>query len=289
MIITNLVGGLGNQMFQYAFGRALALRHGVALRLDARWFGYYRLHAFALRKAFALPVEKARAAELRAVLGWRRPVRVLGVLRRPAFSGLRGARLLVDDLRQAPALTVAGAPATCYLLGYWQSESYFAAAAGEVRRDFRFPALDGANRAWAQRIGDSIAVSVHVRRADYTDPATQAVHGLCTPDYYARAMAHVAERAPGAQFFVFSDDLAWARAALAIPHRHHFVEGNGPEGNFHDMHLISLCRHHVIANSSFSWWGAWLCSQAGKIVVAPARWMARADPPEIVPASWARL
>ena len=291
MIITNLVGGLGNQMFQYAFGRALSLRHGVPLKIDARDFRTYRLHRFVLQQAFSLAADEATAADRRAVLGWRGSLPALSVLRRNALEAWRGPRLLVQDVREPASRYVSAAPASCYLLGYWQSERFFAGAAGEVRRDFRFrPQLSGANRDWAQRIADCTAVSVHVRRGDYAaNPATRALHGLCSPEYYRRAISHVAEHAPRAQFFVFSDDLAWARASLAIPHPHHFVDGNGPEANFHDLQLMSLCRHHVIANSSFSWWGAWLCERADKIVVAPSRWVAYTELPEIAPPAWVRL
>ena len=291
MIITQLVGGLGNQMFQYAFGRALALRHRVPLRMDTHAFRYYRLRQFELREAFSPAAEQASGADRRALLGWRGLLPALAALRSPAFERWRGARLLVQDVRQPAARYLAAASASCYLAGYWQSELFFADAAPQVRADFRFRApLSGASRDWARRIEECTAVSVHVRRGDYvSNPKTRALHGVCSPEYYARAMAHLAERAPGARFFIFSDDLAWARASLEIRHAHHFVEGQGAHAHLDDLRLISLCRHHIIANSSFSWWGAWLSEHADKIVVAPARWVLYAELPEVVPPSWVRL
>jgi hypothetical protein len=292
VIISNVIGGLGNQMFQYAFGRAQALRYGVPLKLDLHEFRTYKLHSgFLLDKVFTLPAQPASAADRRQVLGWRGHLPMLKMLRRARFAAWRGPRLLVQDLSEPTASYVRAASADCYLLGYWQSENYFAEAAEQVRRDFRFvPELSADNRTWARRILDAMAVSLHIRRGDYaSDPQTRATHGLSPPEYYRRAAAYIAERAPGAQFFVFSDDLAWARESLKLPQPHHFVDCNGPATSFHDMRLISLCRHHVIANSSFSWWGAWLCEHAGKMVVAPARWLAEVLLPDVAPVSWVRL
>jgi hypothetical protein len=291
MIIANVIGGLGNQMFQYAFGRALSLRHGVPLKLDLHEFCGYTLHAgFMLHKVFGIPVEKAKSKDRRSVLGWRAYRPALKILRRRHFERWRGDRLLVQDLSVPASHYVSKASADSYLLGYWQSEGYFAAIGDQLRRDFRFPQLAGENQAWARRIVDANAVSVHIRRGDYvSDSQTLATHGVCSLDYYREAMAFVAERVPGAEFFLFSDDLEWARKTLKISHRHHFVLGNRPAGAHHDMHLISLCRHHIIANSSFSWWGAWLCDHAEKVVVAPSRWLAQIAMPEVVPQSWTRL
>ena len=156
MIITNVIGGLGNQMFQYAFGRALALRHRVPLKLDLHEFRTYGLHTgFMLDKAFGLPAAQASEEDLRSVLGRRGYRTALRLLRRPRFERWRGGRLLVQDLSVPAAEYIDAASAECYLLGYWQSERYFLDAGEQLRRDFRFPELPGENRKWASRIADS--------------------------------------------------------------------------------------------------------------------------------------
>jgi hypothetical protein len=292
VIITNVVGGLGNQMFQYAFGRALALRHGVSLKVDLHEFQTYKLHSgYLLERVFKVPAGAANAGDRRQVLGWRGLLPVLKALRRRPLERWRGRHLVVEDLGQPAARYLPLASENCYLLGCWQSEKYFAPAADQIRRDLRFvPELSGENRQWERRILGCVAVSLHIRRGDYvSDAQTRATHGLCPLEYYERAAAHIVERAPGAEFFIFSDDLGWARQSLKLPHGHHFVDCNGPATSYHDMQLISLCRHHIIANSSFSWWGAWLCEHADKLVVAPARWFAQATLPDVAPLSWIRL
>lgn len=292
MIITNVIGGLGNQMFQYAFGRALSLRYGVPLKVDLREFEDYATHnGFMLDKLFRVHAVRATSADRRNVLGWRGHIISLKLLRRPGFEPWRGHNLLVQDLAQGAAHYTAAASERCYLLGYWQSEAYFGNAAEQIRSDFEFlPELGGANQIWAQRIVDRMAVSVHVRRGDYaSDPQTNATHGLCSPPYYERAMAYVAARVSNAEFFIFSDDLAWCRRTLVIRYPHHFVDCNTGPASFEDMRLISLCRHHIIANSSFSWWGAWLSKHANKIVIAPVHWFQHIPTPEVVPPYWIRL
>ena len=291
MIITNVIGGLGNQMFQYAFGRALSLRYRVPLRLDVSDFEAYRLRGFQLKSIFPLAAEAATDGDRREVLGWRGYPAALRTLRRPRLERWRGSRLLVQDLSKPAAHYLSAASADCYLLGYWQSEAYFAEVADVIREDFRFtPALAGRNAEWAERIRRVVSASLHIRRGDYaSDPATRAMHGLCSLEYYEAAGRMIADRNPGVEFFVFSDDLEWARGHLRMPWPHHFVDSNASHDSFHDMHLMSLCRHHIIANSSFSWWGAWLSEYEGKTVIAPHRWLAGADLLDIVPARWTRL
>jgi hypothetical protein len=123
------------------------------------------------------------------------------------------------------------------------------------------------------------------------DPKTRAVLGPCSLDYYRSAARHVAERVATPEFFVFSDDIAWARDNLDIAFPCHFIDDNRGMESYNDMRLMSLCRHHILANSSFSWWGAWLNPRADKIVVAPGRWFVggerRVD--DLVPQGWVTL
>ena len=135
-------------------------------------------------------------------------------------------------------------------------------------------------------------MSLHVRRGDYaSDPNASAVHGLCSLDYYAAAVAHIGRFVPRPRYFVFSDDPTWASEHLKLPGDTVIVEHNDGATSYEDLRLMSRCRHHVIANSSFSWWGAWLNPRADKIVVAPSRWLAETTRacPDICPTSWVRL
>jgi hypothetical protein len=177
-----------------------------------------------------------------------------------------------------------------YLHGYWQSERYFAAHADTLRHDLRIvtpPSPENAEM--ARQIAAAPSVSLHVRRGDYLQSGAYAA---CSGDYY-RAALHLVAEAAGLTptIFVFSDDPAWARDHLDLPFAKVVVDFNGRDTDYEDLRLMSLCRHNVIANSSFSWWGAWLNRHPGKVVVAPKRWFAdkHLQNPDLLPAGWLSL
>lgn len=294
MIFFHVIGGLGNQMFQYAAGRALAMARGLPLRLDVTGFDGYGLHqGFELQRVFRCEAPLASADEVRAVLGWRAAPTVRRILARPAFVVLRSKAFVVEPhFHYWPGLR--DVPATAYLQGYWQSEKYFADATAAIRADFTFrQPLSAANEAIAGKVGaGGTAVSLHVRRGDYvSDARTHAALGVCSLDYYRVAVRYIVDRVEEPEFFVFSDDIAWAQANLELDHPCHYIDHNRGAESYNDMRLMSLCRHHIIANSSFSWWGAWLNPRADKIVVAPARWFAGGNRvvDDLIPSGWVRL
>ena len=200
---------------------------------------------------------------------------------------------LVKERRYEFDADVLEAPQTCCLQGYWQSPKYFSDAEAQIRREFvvRDP-LAGANLEVSRQIGACTSVSLHVRRGDYVDNAhTNRYHGLCGPQYYAAAEALLRERCGDLRLFVFSDDPDWAEANLRFASPVSVVRHNGALRDYEDLRLLSLCRHHIIANSTFSWWGAWLSSHADKIVVAPRQWFGQAghSSADLVPDQWLRL
>ncbi|MCR9124620.1 MAG: alpha-1,2-fucosyltransferase [Rhodobacteraceae bacterium] len=274
MITARLHGRLGNQMFQYAAARALALRLGVAVGIDpreaeARGEGVLtRVFDLPLRQPDVLPPPRKPALPY---LLWR----VAG--RRPRLHRERG-------LGYDPAFE--HWPDGAYLHGYWQSERYFAPVADRIRADFAFPPASPRNAEMAQRIAAGVSVSLHVRRGDYVALGN---HGLCDQAYYEAALQRVAADLPAPPtVFVFSDDPGWARDNLPLPFERVIVDFNGPDADFEDMHLMTLCQHNVVANSSFSWWAAWLNRHPGKRVAAPRKWFG--DPalrnPDILPHDW---
>ena len=290
MIITRLIGGLGNQMFQYAAARALALRCQVPLKLDITGFAMYADRRYELG-ALAISAQPASHEELRCfgikdgVAGkagrwWR------SLVRRGTGPVYREAHFHFD-----PRWTRLEAPV--YLEGYWQSEKYFREIADLLRREYTtLEAMNAENARLAEVIDSSEAVSVHVRRGDYvTNPRFNSYHGTCSLEYYAGAMAHIAERVSGARFFIFSDDQDWTRGNLRGNFPMVFVEANPPERGHADMQLMRRCRYHIVANSSFSWWGAWLADSPRKIVVAPERWFrtTEVDDRDLIPETWVRL
>jgi glycosyl transferase family 11 len=281
MVVVTLIGGLGNQMFQYAAGRALALRTQTRLVLDLGLLERPPPHLTPRR--YELDCFRVEA-ELRTIYP-RTALERLRELLRLSPQVWREEMFRFDPR----TLELSG---RVRLLGYWICERYFADYAAQIRQDFRFLApLDDTNRELADRIRATTSVSVHVRRADYaTDDATRAFHGVLPLDYYRTAAARIGEAVHDRQFFVFSDDSDWCRANLELGGPTTYVDHNTGRG-CEDLRLMSLCRHHVIANSSFGWWGAWLNPREEKIVIAPRRWVA--DPSvattDVVPAEWIRI
>jgi hypothetical protein len=292
MIVTNLIGGLGNQMFQYAAGRVLSLERGVPLCLDISGFSSYGLHqGFELQRIFNCAAGIANEADMRDILGWQSSSHIRRLLLRKEMVSFRRKELVVEpQFNYWPGIK--HVPNDCYLVGYWQSEKYFSESASQIRADFTFrQSLEDQNEKLTQQIISVNAVSLHVRRGDYaTNPQTTATHGLCTLDYYRHSIQYVAERVQQPNFFIFSDDIAWVRDNLNFPHQSQYVDCNQGKESYNDMRLMSMCNHHIIANSSFSWWGAWLNPKRDKIVVAPKNWFAnQTDASDLLPQSWVKL
>jgi glycosyl transferase family 11 len=287
VIITRLQGGLGNQMFQYAAALRLAAARRTVLKvdlslLDARDGRTPRNHAL---DRFRVSAPLAAPEEVKTLLAKRSiAARICPRLDRRAAARERNFRY-DPDIDRLP-------DDTC-LEGYWQSERYFAGVERSVRREFAFASAPvGRNAELVREIEARGAVSVHVRRGDYaSDPVTHAAHGLCPLDYYHRAAAYVAERVRDPFFVIFSDEPAWTRAHLDLGPGALVVDHNGASDAAEDLRLMSRCRHHVIANSTFSWWGAWLNPDPKKIVIAPARWFAdrTRDTRDLLPGGWVTL
>lgn len=286
MISAHFNGGLGNQMFQYACARSLADRLGTELVLDLGHFDDRPQYDFSL-KLFRIRYENAAPGALP-------PDRKQQPLHYLIWRGLRRPPRLFreDGLSYNAAIEVLGDG--IYLKGYWQSERYFAQNAANIRSDFQLKdPPDSRNAKLLAEIENAPAVSLHIRRGDYvSDAATNATHGTCSTDYYENAAAHIAEKAAvDPLIYVFSDDPAWVSAHLKLPFEMRFADHNDGSAGHEDLRLMGACRHHIIANSSFSWWGAWLNPAPDKIVVGPKRWFAhpKIHNADIVPDGWIRM
>jgi hypothetical protein len=177
-----------------------------------------------------------------------------------------------------------------YISGFWQCERYFQRFEDEIRRDFviRKEHLENTDR-WLQLIQSGTSISLHVRRGDYVaNPATNAFHGLCEPEYYQKALKKMTENTENPVVYIFSDDIQWCKQNLKPELSHHYVETGSA---YKDLFLMRSCKHNIIANSSFSWWGAWLNINSQKIVIAPSVWFK--DPSaqynDIIPINWYKI
>jgi len=264
MIIANLSEGLGNQLFQYAAGRHLSLLQQTELKINIISFENYNLHQYSLHH-FNI---KASIASVNEVQSTR-------VYAEKAFN------YDPNFMQVSPDVLIAG---------YWQSERYFSAIEDIIRDDFQITSsIEGINKDVADLINTTNSVSLHIRRGDYVhDEITYKYHGVCDLIYYEKCIDLIAQKVPDPHFFIFSDDPAWALTHINTQYKTTFVTHNNANTNFEDLRLMSLCKHNIIANSTFSWWGAWLNTNKDKIVIAPKKWFNEADLDitDLVPNKW---
>jgi hypothetical protein len=290
--VTRLIGGLGNQLFQYAMGRAVSIRNRTELVLDVEGFNDYKVRAYSLH-FFALAQRFPNAEEegMIRTRGQEAPPRKRGWL--GLFSKrVRHLRVIQEELFSGCHPELLSAPPDTYLDGYWQCPEYFQHIEEILRSDFRIiKPLSSQNQEILKKIHGSEAVSVHVRRGDYvTDSSANQLHGTCEPAYYNRAFSHMLNYCAEPRFFIFSDEPDWVRNNLKLPERHYIVQSPPGTLDFEDLWLMSSCRHHIMANSTYSWWGAWLNSNKSKRVIGPKQWYrSRPEPVGLFLPDWIGL
>ncbi|WP_321283955.1 alpha-1,2-fucosyltransferase [uncultured Vibrio sp.] len=288
-VIVRLQGGLGNQLYQYATGRAVAKRFGCPMFLDKRTIEpeaparHYNLGVFNIQENFV----KGYLAWMTRWVGSVRLGKYFTTFWLPArnFHYLRDSEMGYDSrLFEDHAGPIA-------LLGYWQCYRHFDSISNELRGELTFKQGPvGKNRDMMDELQSCNSVGVHVRRGDYTN-FTQSL-GLCDAGYYQKATQHLQLQIENPKFYVFTDDPHWAHTDLNLggaPFQ--VVDHNLGQADYEDMRLMSNCRHLIIANSSFSWWGAWLANHPGKIVIAPKNWFVHDEVPaeDRVPSAWLRM
>ena len=291
------MGGLGNQMFQYAAGRRLAWHHKTQLRIDLGFLKgrqegviprtYELIH-------FNINALIAKAGEVAEITCLGDNILHTIFIRAKQIIGL--AKLSPNVFMERyfhfdPGLM--NASDNIYLEGYWQSPKYFEEIEDIIREEFtvRYP-QSGRNKELSAAIASCDSVSLHVRRGDFlSNPQTCEAHGVLGTRYYDLCIDYVADRVAAPHFFVFSDEPEWAKDNLKIPFDATFISHNGQDKGYEDLRLMSQCKHHIIANSSFSWWGAWLSLNPIKIVCAPKEWFSGfvGDTRDLMPDSWVRI
>lgn len=282
MNIIRMTGGLGNQMFQYALYLKLKSQ-GNEVKFDDITEYEGRKSRPILLWCFGIDYPSASKEEINSLtdgcmdLSSRIRRKLLG--RRSMEYREREGCFDEQVLKKEPA----------YLTGYFQSEKYFKEIEAQIREAFQFgkQIWNGLPKEQAEKIKDyrnriekTTAVSVHIRRGDYLE--NDVVYGgICTDTYYRKAIAAMKEKFPDAVFFVFSNEAEWAKNWIADNYENKddfiIIEGTTEDTGYLDLFLMSLCSHYIIANSSFSWWGAWLNPDKGKVVIAPSKWVNTMD------------
>ncbi|MFM7223268.1 MAG: alpha-1,2-fucosyltransferase [Bacteroidota bacterium] len=282
MIISRITGGLGNQLFQYAAGFSLAKRKQVE----------YKLH-FSLDQRDTH--RKAEISHLLPEVNW--------CTNDEAAQFIPGSLVKRMILRFTPTQQkrfikerhfhfdnqVQHAGSSVYIKGYWQSEYYFSDACNEIRAVLlkglsRFPLSESLMFALK---GES-TVSLHVRKGDYLKPPYSTFYAQLNNDYYTSALKKLEQHITPSRICVFTDDIQWVRRHLDLGRPFELISGNENQTALQDFHAMTLCSHHIIANSSFSWWSAWLSSNPNKIVIAPEKWFNEGptDTQDLLPKGW---
>ncbi len=298
MIIVRLEGGLGNQMFQYALGRRLSIINNTKLKFDLSVFDKTRFNANAtwreyLLAIFRIKLEIAGEDEIQKVKTYspslfdKAKYKLLGKPNPYGKTEVYESKLFKFDS------LVLKTPFNSYITGYWQSPYYFDAIRKVLLNDFQFKEIPNVkNYSFINEISNQNSVSVHIRRGDYaSNPKHLKNHGLCSPEYYHNAIEFICNKVENPAFYFFSDEINWVEENIKINYPAIYIKATSAEKDFYDLYMMSLCKHNIIANSSFSWWRAWLNKNPDKIVIAPKKWMAgdSIDTTDLIPGNWIRL
>lgn len=290
MIVVRLSDGLGNQMFQYAMGRKLAEELNTDLRFDTRWYdenydGNGPDRTLTLNE-FNLSLQPASTQDIRTVIG-------LGTVSTPAarfvsrfaprLAGkfLNYYREILDQPRgnsdswphrRRYSSRLLSIEDDAYLHGYWQSPGYFESIKSQLERDFSVTGLRGQNASVHEEIAESESVGIHVRRGDFVE------YGNTLPqEYYEEAISIIESQIDNPEYYVFSNGIEWARKNLPVEEAT-YVDWNDGSTDYIDLYLLSQCRHTIMANSTFSWWGSWLHEESNDVVVTPSKWWNASEP-----------
>ena len=270
MIIVKFIGGLGNQMFQYAFYRSLKEKYNN-VKADITDFYGYRLHnGFILEDIFNVEVDKANFYEILQLREENRKGMLYKIKRK--IFGIKSTHIKQKNF----SFSLLSKKNDLYLDGYWGSKKYFKDIKNIIRKEFtmRFEP-DEQNQVMINKIAGCDSVSIHFRRGDYVnDKNANKLFNTLTMDYYNSAVKKISKSIKNPSLFIFSDDPEWTQKNIKFSCPTTYVNINCADKNYEDLRLMSLCKHNIIANSTFSWWAAWLNNNLGKIVVAPQKWFA---------------
>ena len=283
-----LQGGLGNQMFQYAFYLMIKQINPKTICDFSLIKNGLDYNGFELEKVFNLREHTSKASYFLAKI-----CSYLSFHKRQKLLSNIGITLVEDS---APStympqiIDLCLKPFTVYL-GYWQTEKYFKQHTDIIKQAFSFNLnlLSLQTKECAMEIQKKNSISIHIRRGDYLHPKFNHLYGnICTIEYYKEAITILQQKYANLHFYIFSDDISWVKENLPIVPST-YIDWNKKEDSWQDMYLMSQCKHNIIANSSFSWWGAWLNNNPNKTVICPSRFMNLNQQSDIVPEDWIQI
>lgn len=283
MIIVSINGGIGNQLFQYAFGRHLAHLHNTEVHFDLSAFDNPEHRPFALNH-FNVNLKKVSQNKLPFHI--RKGFRNLRLIRSFLNRFFYPYQIVIQNQFHFNPLYLSNNQNT-YYWGYWQSEKYFSEVKELIKQELTFKEnLSDPDKEVRQKIEEKNSVCLHVRRGDYLN---HPLLPICDLSYYQKAIEIICEKVQNPYFFIFSDDITWCRENLKLSHPNDFIHTEEP---IRDLRLMTFCKHNIIANSSFSWWGAYLGNNNDKIVISPKKWFMERDnkanynTKDLIPDNW---
>lgn len=291
MIIIKQSGGLGNQMFQYALGKNLSIKNNIPLILDIGEYKKiksrtYDLNNFNVEKRF-ISLDNLITNNLPISFIINKHYKKMQLL----FLYQRNFKYIAESSPDFDC-EILDFKKNAYLDGFWQSEKYFLEIKNILVNEFSLSCNPNSiNKYYLDIIQKSESISIHIRRGDYiSNPKTHKIHGFLGSDYYYKAINIMLEKIDNPHFFIFSDDINWAEANIIINAPTLYIKHNS-NNNHEDFRLMKTCKHHIISNSSFSWWGAWLASNESKIVIGPSKWFSslKYSDKSRMPADWIRI
>jgi len=294
MIIVRINGGLGNQMFQYAIGRSLAYRLNTELKLDISSYEMYKLHRFFLNE-FNLTLNIATKKEIQKFIKHRGKFSYY--LNKAFGKNVDSVILKQGYYKEEKEFhfnpEIFNLKGDIYLDGYFQTDLYFKDIQDTIRSAFTVKSEPNEmNLEFINKIQNCNSIALHIRRGDYvTDIKTLKKHGALNLEYYEKSIQAIVKEVPNPHFFIFSDDPEWIKNNLVINYPSDFISHNDPNKGYEDLRLMTFCDNFIIANSTFSWWGAWLSGNSKKIVIAPINWLKTEEikVTNLIPKEWLRI
>ncbi len=282
MLIVKIKGGLGNQLFQYAFGRQLAINNRTTLNLDNSFFENVKQHRSYNLGKFNLIYKNAPTKDVSKYRKANHPL-INKFLNSITLNFSVYVERKVKGFDQRWLQKKNG-----YFEGYWQSEQYFKEIRANLLEEITLKEISGRVKELATKIENCNAISIHIRKTDYLNAANQNIYADCSLNYYKNAIDEMLAQVEKPVFYLFSDDFEWVEKNLAIQQPHVFMIDNSAE---EDLYLMSICKHHIIANSTFSWWGAWLNKSLTKKIIAPKYWFKKNSltNQDIIPENWLKI
>ena len=269
MIITRISGGLGNQMFQYAIAKSIAKKNDDMFKLDTSFYPKQTLRKYELS---FLNIEENIASEKECIKLRGKEDFLFKVKRKFKFAIKRPKSYTFEENITSFDKNIWSKTGEIYLDGFWQNEDYFKDIRDDILKDFSLKiAISNEANKHLYNIKNSQSISLHVRRGDYVqDSHTNSVHGTCDLEYYKKTIEYINNKITSPIFYIFSDDISWCKENFSFLENKIFVDDT--KSAFDDLELMQNCKHNIIANSTFSWWGAWMNENKNKIVISPEIW-----------------